>query len=174
MRLFLPTKPGLARLLKDERKLVHEVEAQTKTKIKESDDALEIEGEAEDEWVAEQVLKALVMGFPPEKAFKLLKDEWFLEEIDLEAAMRGSKRGTERQKGRIIGTGGKAKKTLEELSGAYLSISGDKVALLGRFEDLQGAREAILQLLEGKPHASVYAGLETRNRNERIAQFAKR
>lgn len=173
MRLFVPTKEGLARLLKDDSKLLREAEARTSTTIKESDGALDIEGEAGNDWVAEQVLRALTAGFPPERAFKLTNDEWFLEEVDIEAAMRGSRRGVERQKARIIGAGGKAKKTLEELSGAYLSISGDRVVILGRYEDIAGAREAVLEMLEGTPHANVYANLERRKRREKFADYKK-
>lgn len=169
MRLFLPSKPGLARLQRDSGKLLRETESRTGTRITESDGTLEIEGEGGDEWVAEQVLRALVLGFPPERAFKLTDEEWFLEEVDIEQAMRGSPRAVERQKARLIGTGGTAKKTLEELSGAYLSVTGDKVAILGRHEDLQDAKEAVLGLLEGRPHGSVYASLEKRKRAEKYA-----
>lgn len=171
MRPFVPSKNGLTRLTRDNSKLLREVEEKTEAHIVERDGMFQIEGEGGSEWIAEQILRALDAGFLPERAFKLLNDEWFLEEVDLDAAMRGSERGIKRQKARIIGQGGKAKKTIEEISGAYLSISGNRVAILGRFEDLQGAKEAVLQLLEGKPHASVFSQMERKRRAEKIAAY---
>ncbi|MEM4255090.1 MAG: hypothetical protein QXR53_02045 [Candidatus Norongarragalinales archaeon] len=128
------------------------------SRIEEGD--LEIEGEGGSEWFAEQVLTALALGFEYKKALKMLNDEFFLEVIDLKAAMWGKKNRVEQMKGRIIGTQGKAKATLEELTDCWISIAGDNVALLGRYEDLKDAKEGVLQLLEGKSHGTVYAFLE--------------
>ncbi|MEK6843353.1 MAG: RNA-processing protein, partial [Candidatus Micrarchaeota archaeon] len=58
---------------------------------------------------------------------------------------------------------GRAKKTLQELTGAWIAISGNKVVVLGEFENLQLAKEGVLRLLEGAPHTGVYAYLERRN-----------
>ena len=90
----------------------------------------------------------------------MLNDEFFLEVIDLNAAMWGKKNRIEQMKGRIIGTEGKAKATLEYLSDCWMSISDDKVALLGRYEDLKTVKAGVLKLLEGKSHGTVYAFLE--------------
>ena len=73
---------------------------------------LEIEGEGGSEWFAEQVLKALALGFDFRKALKMLNDEFFLDVIDLKAAMWGKKSRIAQMKGRIIGSQSKAKSTL--------------------------------------------------------------
>ncbi len=127
---------------------------------------LEIEGEGGDVWVAMQVLRALDFNFLPQQAYKLFNDNYFLELIDLELILSNPK-AIERYKGRIIGEGGRAKRTLQELSGAFLSIMGSKVAILGEFDDLQLAKEGVLRLLEGSPHTSVYAFLEKKNRERK-------
>lgn len=121
---------------------------------------LEIEGEGGSEWFAEQVLKALALGFDFRKALKMLNDEFFLDVIDLKAAMWGKKSRIAQMKGRIIGSQGKAKSTLEFLSDCWISVGEDKVALLGKYEDIKCAREGIIRLLEGKTHGTVYAFLE--------------
>lgn len=129
------------------------------------DDVIRIEGEPENEWLAEQVLKAVDLGFAPKDAFRLLKDDSYLEQLDLEQSMRGNERAVERQKARIIGTEGKAKRTLEELSEAKIALSdGPMVGILGGFDEVQAGKEAILQLLEGRPHQGVYVYLENQKR----------
>jgi len=70
-------------------------------------------------------------------------------------------------KARIIGTQGKAKSTLEFLSDCWISVFDDKVALLGRYDDLKNAREGILKLLEGKTHGTVYSFLEKKKAEKR-------
>jgi ribosomal RNA assembly protein len=129
------------------------------------DDSIRIDGEPEGEWLAEQVLKAVDLGFAPKDAFKLLKDDNYLEQVDIEQSMRGNSRGVERQKARIIGTEGKAKRTIEELSEAKLALSdGPMLGIIGGFDEASAAKEAILQLLEGRPHQAVYAYLEGQKR----------
>ncbi len=124
--------------------------------------SISIESKDEDggsEWIAEQVLRAVAIGFEPKHAFKLFNDDFFLEEIDLKLAL-GKEKAIERQKARIIGSEGKVKKTIESLSGAFLVVGGDWVAVLGRYEDLKLAKDAIFQLVEGKQILTVYNFLE--------------
>lgn len=144
--------------------VLRDLKTKTGAKFKKTAEGdLELEGEGGSEYFAELVLTAIAFGFEYKKALKLLNDEFFLEVLDLNAAMWGKKARIAQMKARIIGTGGKAKNTLEFLSDCWISIFEDKVALLGRYEDLKNAKEGILQLLEGKAHGSVYAFLEKKN-----------
>lgn len=121
---------------------------------------LNIQGEGGSEWFAEQVLLGIALGFEYKRALKLLNDDYFLEIINLKQAMWGKKNRIMQMKGRIIGTEGKAKATLEALTDCWISISEEQVGLIGRYDDLRLAREAVIQLLEGKSHGTVYAFLE--------------
>lgn len=120
-----------------------------------------IEGEGGSEWIAEQVLKAMVYGFEPRHALKLFSDEYFLEVIDLGLFLK-NERVIARQKARIIGEGGRVKKNFEALTGAFLSVDGNDVGILGKFEELKLAKEGISKILDGKQISSVYAFLEKR------------
>ena len=91
---------------------------------------------------------------------KFLGDDFYLDVVDLNAAMWGKKSRIQQIKGRIIGTQGKAKKTLEFLSGCWIAVGEDKVALLGGFQELKSQKEAVIRLLEGKTHGTVYSFLE--------------
>jgi ribosomal RNA assembly protein len=167
MEILSVSKATIKHLEDKNKTILKEVEKRGKVEIKINKDFnLELEGEGGSVWIATQVLKALDFGFLPQQAYKLFSDNYFLELIDLELILSNPK-AIERLKGRIIGAGGRAKKTLQELSGAFVSISGNKVLLLGEFDDLQLGKEAVLRLLEGSPHTSVYAFLEKKNRERK-------
>jgi len=148
-------------LRRDGGRFLDELEDRCGVQVESEGCEVRVEGEAGDEWLAEQVLRAVALGFAPRQAFKLLKDDCFLEVVDLKALARNEK-DLQRFKSRLIGSHGKAKKTLQELSGAWLSVGEGRVALLGGYESIQLAREGVQKLLEGKTHSTVYAYLERR------------
>ncbi len=158
MRVVSVSRNCIRVLFKDDKAVLKEIEKKGRVRLVVGEDAATIQGEPGEEWVAEKVLDALCYGFHPKKALKLFGEDYFLEVIDLHAALRG--KAIERYKARIIGTRGKARKTIEELSGASLAVGEDAVAILGRFDEIQAAREAVLRILEGATHSSVYSFLE--------------
>lgn len=108
---------------------------------------------------AREVLRAIGRGFNPEKAFTLLEEDHYLEVIELED-YGGSEKAMVRLRGRVIGEEGKARRTIEELSGALVSVYGKTVALIGTPEQLRRARKAVEMLLGGAEHSTVYRFLE--------------
>ncbi|MFH0835654.1 MAG: hypothetical protein V1834_00650 [Candidatus Micrarchaeota archaeon] len=138
------------------------VEGGVELKVNDESNAV-IDGEGGSEWIAEQVVRAIASGFDYRVASKMFNDEYYLEEVDLQLALNRNENSIKRYKARIIGTQGKAKKTIAELSGAFLSIYGDKVFILGKFEEVRLAKEAVIRLLEGREHAGVYYFLEKSN-----------
>ncbi|MFH1056180.1 MAG: hypothetical protein V1717_00030 [Candidatus Micrarchaeota archaeon] len=161
MRLFVIPK-SRSRAFSDS--VLRDLSARSKAKFKRTAEGdLEIDGEGGSEYFAELVLKAVALGFEYKKALKLLNDEFFLEVIDLNQALWGKKNRIKEMKARIIGTQGKARQTLEFLSDCWISVSGEQVTLIGTYEDLKNAREALTKLMEGKAHGSVYSFLEKKN-----------
>jgi ribosomal RNA assembly protein len=169
MRVFvLPTK-RLERLKKDSGRALKDLEKKggVKIAVKEEGDyaTLEITGESEGEWVAGQVLAAIDLGFQPKQALKLFGENIYLETIDLGEAMHGKENAVTRMKSRIIGSEGRIRKALEELSEAAIAISDDsRVGLLGGFEEVKAAKEAVLRLLEGNQHGGVITYLRNEKR----------
>ncbi|MEM3555242.1 MAG: KH domain-containing protein [Candidatus Micrarchaeia archaeon] len=148
------------------------IERKGRVKLKVDEEGeVEINGkESVDEWKATEVVKAIGRGFNPEKAFKLFSDEFYLKIIDLKQIF-GSEKEITRYKGRVIGKAGKAKRVIEETSGADLCIYGKTVAIIGRLDEVGLAEDAVSRLLEGSSHAKVYSLLEKgrrRMREERL------
>lgn len=134
---------------------------------------VDAEGEVEissessiDEWRTTEVVKAIGRGFSPEKAFKLFGDEIYLKIIDLKQIFSSDKDIT-RQKGRVIGHAGKAKRVIEATSGADLCIYGNTISMIGGLDELGLAETAVGKLLEGASHAKVYSMLEKGRRRVR-------
>ncbi len=110
---------------------------------------------------AVEMVNAVGKGFSPQRAMRLLDDEeCVLETLDLRNYVGKSRSSLERIKGRIIGLDGKARKTIEELTGSRLSVYGHNVGIIGTPEEAKIAREAVEMLAIGRPHKSVYNELQ--------------
>ena len=57
---------------------------------------------------------------------------------------------------KLIGENGKARERLEELSGCWVSIYGNTVALIGKEPQLVRATKAVELLLHGSEHSTVF------------------
>ncbi len=107
-----------------------------------------------------QVLDAIGKGFAPGRAMRLKDDETYMDVIDLREYAGKSRNSLERIKGRLIGMGGKARRVIEELSGAYISVYGHTVSSIGTKEQVKLAGTAIRKLSSGGVHKAVYSELQ--------------
>lgn len=121
------------------------------------DDGIEIEGEALNVLKAKEIIKAIGRGFSPEKAFKLLDDEFRLIIISL--GQETDKR-MRRMFSRIIGRNGRCKRKVEMRTNTDICIYGKTVSIIGDWRNVEKASEVIDLLLRGKPHSYVYKRLE--------------
>ena len=110
---------------------------------------------------AKEVITAIGRGFSPERTFRLLQNEdTMLNVIDLRQTVGKSPADIQRLKGRIIGKGGKTRRIIEELTDADISVYGHTVSIIGSFDQTDAAREAILMLIKGSQHRTVYQFLQ--------------
>jgi ribosomal RNA assembly protein len=79
-----------------------------------------------------------------------------LDIIDLRETFGKNERDIARLKGRVIGRNGKIRRLIEEMTSAQVSVYGHTISMLGEFETVTAAREAIELLLKGKQHSTVY------------------
>ncbi len=120
------------------------------------DDALKL-------YSVREIITAVGRGFNPEVALQLLKTDYAFEQIDLSAAAK-TKNHMIRIKGRVIGSSGKARELIEELTGCKISVFGKTISIIGRVESANICRKAIESLIKGSRHASVYSFLEKHRR----------
>ncbi len=106
------------------------------------------------------VVTAIGRGFSPQKAMLLLNDEYYLEVFDIRDYVGKRRESVIRMRSRVIGSGGKTRQIIEELTGVFVSISGNTVCLIGDIVQLEVAKKAVDMLLSGSEHAAVYHFLE--------------
>lgn len=135
------------------------IEDKTKTEIGIEDTSVTVEGDPMGEWIARSIILAIGRGFNPETALRLLDDNNTLEIINLKD-FTSSRNTISRLKGRIIGEGGRSRRTIEEVTGTSISVYGKSVGMIGAYDDVAAAKEAIGMLIKGARHASVYKFLE--------------
>jgi ribosomal RNA assembly protein len=117
---------------------------------------------------AVEIVSAIAKGFSPERAYRLLEEEEILQLVDLRDYAGKSANSLSRIKGRIIGEAGKSRKTIEDISGALISVYGHTVGLIGTFEEIKLATEAVTMLSKGRSHASVYNMLQEAKRKSKL------
>jgi ribosomal RNA assembly protein len=111
-----------------------------------------------------EIISAIARGFSPERAFKLLNEDFVFQLLDIRDYVGNSQSSMNRLRGRIIGERGKSRRTIEELSGADVSVYGHTVGFIGVFEAIKVAVEAIILLSRGSSHRIVYAMLQNYRR----------
>lgn len=119
---------------------------------------------------ARDFVHAVGRGFNPHVAFALLQDDIYFEVINLKIIFGDNQNKIKRFRGRIIGREGRTRKVVEETTGTRIVVYGNTVAILGQYERLKAAKEAIYLLLDGAKHGTVYAYLEEKAQLFRMSQ----
>jgi len=110
----------------------------------------------------DDIVKAIGRGFNPNKALKLLSDEYYFELIDVREYAGKSHNAVHRMKARVIGREGRTREIIEELSECFVSVYGTTIGIIGNAMEMSIARRAIQMILEGAEHSTVYSFLESK------------
>lgn len=117
------------------------------------------------------IVRAMGRGFSPPRAFRLLDDEVYFELVDVHDYVGKHPRHVKRVSGRVIGTGGKTRRIIEEMTGTHLSVYGHTIGVIGLLEDVATAKKAVDMILSGSPHAHVYHFLEKWKQKRKFRQL---
>jgi ribosomal RNA assembly protein len=168
-------KERIAVLIGKKGKIKREVEELTQTKLKidskegdvfvTGDDALSL-------YSTREIIKAIGRGFNPEVAMLLIKQDFAFEVVTLPEADK--KNHLKRVKGRIIGSEGKTRRIIEEMTECFVSVYGKTVSIIGRTDTLHIARKAVEMIIKGSPHSSVYRMLERMHRQYKHREFEEK
>ena len=115
-------------------------------------------------FTVKNIVQAIGRGFSPETAMLILKSDYAFELLSISDYLGKSKKKATRLKARIIGTEGKTRKHIEEITETNLSIYGKTIGIIGEAEHVMLARRAVESLLAGATHSSVYKWLEKKKK----------
>jgi len=118
-----------------------------------------------------EIVIAISKGFSPERAFNLFKEDNSLEIIDLRDHVGKSPNSLSRVKSRLIGEKGKSRRTIEELTGSYISIYGHYIGIIGTSDQINLTLEAITRICSGRSHKNVYNFLQEIRRKAKIEKM---
>ncbi|MBW2971330.1 KH domain-containing protein [Candidatus Woesearchaeota archaeon] len=118
-----------------------------------------------------EIIKAIGRGFNPETALQLLKQDCCFDIINIADFVK-RKHHMQRLKGRVIGSDGRARKNIEELTETEICVFGKTISIIGEIEKVAIARRAIESLLAGSMHSTVYRWLEKNKRDMKMRDMA--
>ncbi|MBU3923949.1 MAG: hypothetical protein KJ592_03465 [Nanoarchaeota archaeon] len=145
------------------RKAVPRIESRAKIKlgVGSRESVVTVRGSELNEYLVEKIIEAVDFGFMVDDALLLLNEDFVLEFIEVKE--HTPRKNLKEVRARLIGTDGKARKTIENLTGAEIVINGNSVGLIVDAEHLGSAVQAIESLIQGAKHGNVFAYLEKQN-----------
>jgi len=138
------------------------IEKLTHTKLvigKEGDVAISSEDNLE-VFLTASIIKAIGRGFNPKIAMMLWSENNHLEVVSIKEIVGDSEKKIIRTRARLIGSEGRARKSLEGMTNTHISIYGKTVAIIGKHEDVHVAKQAVEKLIRGSKHGNVYKYVE--------------
>jgi len=125
-----------------------------------------LEGKAENEYLAIEILRAVNLGFSVEQALDLKLEGMMLQTLNIKDITK--RHDLERVRARIIGRKGKTLKTLQNLTNCDFSLHDNQIGIIGLTSEMEEAIQAVTSLVQGSKQGNVYARLERERKKKRV------
>ena len=115
-----------------------------------------------------EVITAIARGVAPDRAVQLVEDDVFLRMYDIREWVGRQPNQTRSMRSRLIGTNGRIRTLIEEMSGCEIAVYGSTVAVLRGNDSLSLATPPKEGILGGSEHGTVLFGLEQDRKRQRL------
>ena len=116
-------------------------------------------------WKARDIVKAIGRGFNPNKAYKIIEADQVFQLISLRDEIGDSPNTQKLVRARVIGKKGRTRNFIEQATKTFISVYGNTIGIIGEFKMVDITRTAILRLIRGSKHGSVYSFIEQQVRD---------
>jgi len=153
---------NVGKVLQNKKKLESELEVKITNKGK----LIFVDGKAEKEFTALQVMEAIKLGFSVDKALLLQNEEIILQTVHIKDITKRQDLG--RVRARIIGTQGKTLKTLNNITNCEFSVLDNEVGIIGSTEAIEDGKQSIISIVQGSKQSNVYSRAEKQRKRKRL------
>lgn len=143
------------------KKAVPAIENKIKIKVGFIKNGVSLKGNELNEFLTEKIVQAVDFGFHVQDALLLSNEDFVLEFIEVKEHTR--RKNLKDVRARIIGTNGKARKTIENLTGSVIVIQENTIGVIVDADHLDSTIQAIESLIQGAKHGNVFSYLEKQN-----------
>ena len=123
-----------------------------------------VNGPANKEFIAIEVLEAINLGFSADRALELTQNGFMLQTVHIKDITK--RHDLERVRARIIGTHGRTLKTLQNLTNCDLAMNDNEIGLIGPIQEMEDAVQAVTSLVQGSKQGNVYGRLERQRKKK--------
>ena len=121
-----------------------------------------VRGEPLNEYDASFIFEAINFGFSAQKALSLRDENMVFRIVNIKQFTR--KKNLREVRARLIGTRGRTKKTIENISNSNIVINDNDIGVIARADEIEEIITAITSLIRGAKQANTYRFLERMNR----------
>lgn len=140
-------------------------EKRLKVKISWDKKKIIIKGEEFDEHLCEEMVKATDFGFDSEDTLLLMNPDFTIHYLNIKEFTK--KTNFKEVRSRVIGVNGRAKGTIEDLTGSIIVVHDNQVGIISDTDHLDAVIQAMTSLIRGSKHANIFAYLEKQNKEIR-------